>query len=60
MMGQAQKMNRGMRLPGGGPNRRRTARPGRGRRGRMGRAMGSKAMYSAGGLAGAMQVASPN
>ena len=47
-------------LPGGGPNRRRVARPGRGRRGRMGRSMGSKAMYSAGGLAGAMQVQEPN
>jgi len=59
MMGQAQKMNKEMRLPSGGPNRRSKARPGRGRRGRMGRAMGSK-MYFAGGLASAMETAQAN
>ena len=59
MMGRVQKTNKEMRLPGGGPNRRRTARPGRGRRGRMGRAMGSK-MYFAGGLASAMETAQAN
>lgn len=49
MMGRPQKMSKEMRLPSGGPNRRRKARPGRGRRGRVGRAMG-----------GAMSVAQPN
>ena len=61
MMGRVQKMKKEMRLPGGGPNRRRPvrpsprpARPGRGR-GRMGRAMGGgenkRSMYMEGGKA---------